>query len=241
MTHSIFGKEIFLETAFERRSQAMLRSALHKRSWHIIVADPGSGKTMGIRDVIRTTVSSAILAVTAPKNDETTETVGEQVQMRNSPKCTFFGMVSIDLKRFLDCGMRLVECPDCARTRTLSPRNGVLRFPTHSQAPYPDLTYRASMGQGKDGLGRGWRREQVRRIYTVAWSLFRERIFSHGTLASRRFSIVTSGCHVRCFITAHRHHHPPSPRRPGSRRADRSLHLVPGPCPGWEQLRVFPG
>ncbi|GHO77599.1 hypothetical protein KSD_53700 [Ktedonobacter sp. SOSP1-85] len=32
----------------------------------------------------------------------------------------------------------------------------------------PDLTYRASMGQGKDGLGRGWRRKLVRWIYTVA-------------------------------------------------------------------------
>ena len=28
---------------------------------------------------------------------------------------------------------RFVECPDCARTRTLSPRNGVLRFPAHSK------------------------------------------------------------------------------------------------------------
>jgi hypothetical protein len=26
-----------------------------------------------------------------------------------------------------------VECSDCARTRTLSPRNGVLRFPAHSK------------------------------------------------------------------------------------------------------------
>jgi len=58
---------IFVETAFERRFQAMLRSALHKRSWHVIVADPGSGKTMGIRDMVRTTGSPSILAVTAPK------------------------------------------------------------------------------------------------------------------------------------------------------------------------------
>jgi len=28
---------------------------------------------------------------------------------------------------------RFVECPDCARTRTLSPRNGVLRFPSHDK------------------------------------------------------------------------------------------------------------
>ena len=69
----------------------------------------------------------------ANQQQNTTETVGEQVQTRNSPKCTFPGVVSIDLKRFLDSGTRLVACPDCARTRTLSPRNGVLRFPAHSK------------------------------------------------------------------------------------------------------------
>ncbi len=42
-------------------------------------------------------------------------------------------MVSIELKRFLESGIALVECPDCARTRTLSPRNGVLRFPSHDK------------------------------------------------------------------------------------------------------------
>ncbi len=91
---------------------------------------------MGIRDLIRTTGSPSgtlsgrsypILAVTAP------ETVGEQVQTAKTPKCTFSGVVSIDLKRFLDSGIALVECTDCARTRTLSQRNGVLRFPSHDK------------------------------------------------------------------------------------------------------------
>src|SRR5712692_10343205 len=67
------------ETPFEQRFQAMLRSAWHKRSWHVIVADPGSGKTMGIRDMIRTTGSPAILAVTAPKNDESEQALGNQL------------------------------------------------------------------------------------------------------------------------------------------------------------------
>ncbi len=70
MTHPIFRKEIFIETAFERRFQAMLRSAWQKQSWHVIVADPGAGKTIGIRDLIRTSGSPAIIAVTAPKNNE---------------------------------------------------------------------------------------------------------------------------------------------------------------------------
>ena len=74
-----FDKEIFVETAFERRFQAMLRSALHKRSWHVIVADPGSGKTMGIRDMVRTAGSPSVLAVTAPKNNEDEQAIGNQL------------------------------------------------------------------------------------------------------------------------------------------------------------------
>jgi len=79
MTHPIFRKEIFIETAFERRFQAMLRSAWQKQSWHVIVADPGAGKTIGIRDLIRTTGSPAILAVTAPKNNEEELALGNQL------------------------------------------------------------------------------------------------------------------------------------------------------------------
>jgi hypothetical protein len=67
------------ETAFEKRFQAMLRSAWHKRSWHVTVADPGSGKTMGIRDMIRTAGAPAILAVTAPKNNEEEMALGNQL------------------------------------------------------------------------------------------------------------------------------------------------------------------
>ena len=79
MTHPLFRQDMFIETAFERRFQAMLRSAWHQRSWHVIVADPGSGKTMGIRDMVRTAGSPAILAVTAPKNDESEQALGNQL------------------------------------------------------------------------------------------------------------------------------------------------------------------
>lgn len=77
--------QVFLETAFERRFQAMLRSAWQKRTWHVIVADPGSGKTTGIRDLVRTTGSPSgtlsgrsypVLAVTAPKNEESEQALG---------------------------------------------------------------------------------------------------------------------------------------------------------------------
>ena len=56
------------------------------------------------------------------------ETAKEQMQTSPSPKCAFSGVVSIDLKRFADSSIALVECPDCSRTRSLSPVKGVLRF-----------------------------------------------------------------------------------------------------------------
>ncbi|HSX80841.1 MAG TPA: ATP-binding protein [Candidatus Saccharimonadia bacterium] len=79
MTHPLFRKDIFVETAFEKRFQAMLRSAWHKRSWHVIVADPGAGKTMGIRDLIKTAGSKAVLAITAPKNNDDEMALGNQL------------------------------------------------------------------------------------------------------------------------------------------------------------------
>src|SRR5258708_31341090 len=85
MTHQLFHKDVFVETAFERRFQATLRSALHKRSWHVIVADPGSGKTMGIREMVQTTGSPAILAVTAPKNNEEEHALGDHTVRERIP------------------------------------------------------------------------------------------------------------------------------------------------------------
>src|SRR5260370_9638199 len=43
--------EGFIETPFEQRFQGLLRQAWKLRRWHVIVAEPGSGKTMGIRDL----------------------------------------------------------------------------------------------------------------------------------------------------------------------------------------------
>ena len=48
-------------------------------------------------------------------------------------KCTFAGVVAIEPKRFLDSGIKLVECPDCVSMRSLELRNGVLRFPSHDK------------------------------------------------------------------------------------------------------------
>src|SRR5206468_9940148 len=40
--------------------------------------------------------------------------------------------VPIDLKRFTDSGINLVECPRCGRMRSLSPSKGALRFKAHT-------------------------------------------------------------------------------------------------------------
>ena len=66
MTHPLFKKDIFVETAFEKRFQEMLHSAWDNRSWHLIEASPGAGKTMGIRDLLKTAGSRMVLAVVAP-------------------------------------------------------------------------------------------------------------------------------------------------------------------------------
>jgi superfamily II DNA or RNA helicase len=74
----IAWKDVFLETVFEKRFQAMLRSAWHNRSWHVIVADPGAGKTIGIRDLLKTAGGRSILAVVAPKNNDDEQALGDQ-------------------------------------------------------------------------------------------------------------------------------------------------------------------
>jgi len=75
-------------------------------------------------------------AVQASVQRNTTEMVGtarEQVQIAKTPRCTFSGVVSIELQQFQASSVTLVECPDYARMRSLSPREGVLRFPSHDK------------------------------------------------------------------------------------------------------------
>ena len=50
-----------------------------KRNWHLIVADPGAGKTMGIRELARTVGSPTILAVVTPKNNDDESALGNQL------------------------------------------------------------------------------------------------------------------------------------------------------------------
>jgi len=78
MTHPLFRKEIFVETAFAKRFQQMLQDAWDNRSWHLIVADPGAGKTMSIRDLLKRAGGRSVLAVVAPKNNDDEQALGDQ-------------------------------------------------------------------------------------------------------------------------------------------------------------------
>ena len=84
----------FIETGFEQRFQGLLRQAWRQRSWHVIVAEPGSGKSMGIRDLVATSRrgrstmggrSYPVLAVTAPKNDPQRAGAGQLSHARHGP------------------------------------------------------------------------------------------------------------------------------------------------------------
>lgn len=79
----------------------------------------------------------------------TRDLVGDQVKTAKTLKCTFPGMVEIEAKRFLESGIKLVECPYCASTRSLSPRNGILRFPSHDKRKTrtPNTDQRWAMGE----------------------------------------------------------------------------------------------
>ena len=63
----------------------MLRSAVDNRTWHVIVADPGAGKTMSIRDLQKTTGGRSVLAVVAPKNNDDEQALGDHTVRESIP------------------------------------------------------------------------------------------------------------------------------------------------------------
>lgn len=88
MTHPLFRQGVYIETPFARRFQAMIRLAWLRRSWHVMVADPGAGKSMGISELVKTVGSRTLLAVVSPKNNEEEVALGEQ----------FFGALGLTLR-----------------------------------------------------------------------------------------------------------------------------------------------
>lgn len=74
--HPFVPRADFIENAFERRFQGLLRSARQDRSWHVVAAVPGSGQSFGIADLVTSAGAAKrpdghtrlpILAVCAPK------------------------------------------------------------------------------------------------------------------------------------------------------------------------------
>jgi len=59
--------------------------------------------------------------------------VGDSLPTVNALKCPFTSQVDIPFQRFLDSGTARVECPECRALRQVTPRNGVLRFPSHDK------------------------------------------------------------------------------------------------------------
>jgi type II secretory pathway predicted ATPase ExeA len=78
MAHPLFRKNVFVETAFAKRFQKMLHDAWDNRAFHLIVADPGAGKTMSIRDLQKRAGGLSVLAVVAPKNNDDEQALGDQ-------------------------------------------------------------------------------------------------------------------------------------------------------------------
>jgi hypothetical protein len=89
----------------------------------------------------------------------TRDLVGDQVSPAKTPKCPFSGIVEIEAQGFLESSIQLVECPNCASTRTLSPRNGVLRFPSHDKRKTrtPNIEQRWALGETTWGVVGGGR------------------------------------------------------------------------------------
>ncbi len=90
----------------------------------------------------RTSHTDTVDQAPSAQNEHATsrDAVVDQKQSAKPTKCTFSGVVPIELQRFLDSGVALVECPDCASTRTLEPRRGVLRFRSHDKRKTPTPT-----------------------------------------------------------------------------------------------------
>src|SRR5579859_6427584 len=80
----------YIETPFEKRFLALLRHAWQERSWHIISAVPGSGKSVGINELERKSGAykdrtgatfMPVLAIRAPKNKARDSTLGEALSL----------------------------------------------------------------------------------------------------------------------------------------------------------------
>ena len=64
---------------------------------------------------------------------ETVETAKNRCKRAHHPNARLLEWFPSISQRFAESCVALVECPDCGRTRSLSPSKGVLRFPSHDK------------------------------------------------------------------------------------------------------------
>ena len=78
-------QKAFIETPFERRFQGAVRNVWENRSWQVISAVPGSGKSMGLADLIHSSGAYKdragktyypLLVIRAPKNNAGEQALG---------------------------------------------------------------------------------------------------------------------------------------------------------------------
>jgi hypothetical protein len=78
----------FIETPFERRYLALLQHAWKERSWHVISAVPGSGKSLGIDELVRKSGAykdktgvtyCPVIAIRSPENNARAQDLGVEL------------------------------------------------------------------------------------------------------------------------------------------------------------------
>ena len=78
----------FIETPFERRYLALMQHAWKERSWHVISAVPGSGKSLGIDELVRKSGAykdktgmtyCPVIAIRSPKNNARAQDLGVEL------------------------------------------------------------------------------------------------------------------------------------------------------------------
>jgi energy-coupling factor transporter ATP-binding protein EcfA2 len=77
--------------------------------------------------------------------------VGDQIPLTNTGKCSFSGVLEIPSQRFQESGVERAECSDCHALRQITPRNGVLRFPSHDKRKTRTVQAEPRWAQGETG------------------------------------------------------------------------------------------
>jgi AAA domain-containing protein len=114
----------FIETPFEKRYLAYMQHARQERSWHIISAVPGSGKSIGINELLRTSGAykdrtgatfMPVLAICAPKNNARDSVLGGELALALgfSPSKWSWGRLRNELVPALDyCQIECIVIDD---------------------------------------------------------------------------------------------------------------------------------